>query len=334
MLSWYRDVYCGYWGFQSVQEVFDSFPTYMIWDDHEIGDGWGSYYARDDGAGDVVRRMLPTWEEKGLTHAAGRELAERMFRTARRAYVEYEHSHNPPTGEGVFDYSFRRGGCAYYVLDGRGQRDVNRESFRILGREQFDRFDGWAGGLDPEETAFLFVVSAVPVLHTRAGLVSADEHWLIEHAGLDDDLRDSWEHELHDEERKALLQVLFRAAAKGIRVCVLSGDVHVSAMFSIEDGKGNHIYQLTSSAITYNLSRPVSWVLSQGAADEGTTAEGYKFQRLALYTDSSYALIRVDPETGESWFKLYGKQKLDPPLSLEGAKALPLNHSVAKIRLF
>lgn len=110
--------------------------------------------------------------------------------------------------------------------------------------------------------------------------------------------------------------------------------MHVSAVFSIEDAKGHHIYQLTSSAITYSLSRPVSWVLSQGAADEGTTAEGYKFQRLALYTDSSYALIRVDPDTGESWFKLYGKQKLDPPLSLEGAKALPLNHWVAKIRLF
>ena len=334
MLSWYRDIYCGYWGFPSVQEVFDSFPTYMIWDDHELGDGWGSYYAREDGAGDVVHRMLPDFEEKGLTHAEGRRLAERMFRAARRAYVEYEHSHNPPTEEGVFDYSFRRAGCAYYVLDGRGQRDVNRESFRILGREQFDRFEGWVTELDPEETAFLFVVSAVPILHTRAGLVNADERWLMEHAGLDDDLRDSWEHEIHNEERGALLDLLFGAAAKGIRVCVLSGDVHVSAVFSIEDGEGRRIYQLTSSAITYGLSRPVSWVLSIGAADEGETTEGHEFQRLALYADSSYALIGVDPGTGECWFKLYGKQKLDPPPSLGRAESLPLNHSVAKIRLF
>ena len=334
MLSWYRDVYCGYWGFPSVQEVFDSFPTYMIWDDHELGDGWGSYYAREDGAGGIVHRMLPTFEEKGLTHAEGHQLAERMFRAARRAYVEYEHSHNPHTEEGVFDYSFRRGGCAYYVLDGRGHRDVNRESFRILGREQFERFQDWVTELDPKEAAFLFVVSAVPVLHTRAGLVNADERWLIEHAGLDDDLRDSWEHEIHDEERGALLEVLFGAAARGIRVCVLSGDVHVSAVFSLDDGEGRRIYQLTSSAITYGLSRAVSWVLSQGAADEGETAEGYKFQRLALYADSSYALISVDPGTGESWFKLYGKQKLDPPPSLDRAETLPLNHSVAKIRLF
>ena len=334
MLSWYRDIYCGYWGFPSVQEVFDSFPTYMIWDDHELGDGWGSYYAREDGAGGVVHRMLPAFEEKGLTHTEGRRLAERMFRAAKKAYVEYEHSHNPPTGDGVFDYSFHRGGCAYYVLDGRGQRDVNRESFRIMGHEQFDRFERWVTNLDPEETPFLFVVSAVPVLHTRAGLVNADERWLIEHAGLDDDLRDSWEHEIHDEERGALLDLLFGAAAKGIRVCVLSGDVHVSAVFSIEDGEGRRIYQLTSSAITYGLSRAVSWVLSQGAADEGETAEGHRFQRLALYADSSYALISVDPGTGESWFKLYGKQTLDPPPSSDREETVPLNHSVAKIRLF
>ena len=334
MLTWYRDVYCGYWGFASVQEVFDSFPTYMVWDDHEIGDGWGSHDLGENGEGDGVAKMLPALEEKGLTRADGRELAERMFRAARRSYEEYEHSHNPPTEDGALDYSFRRGGAAYYVLDGRGQRDIGRESFRILGREQFDRFAAWAEGLDAEETAFLFVVSAVPVLHTRAGLVNADERWLIDQAGLGDDLRDSWEHELHDEERGALMDVLFGAAARGIRVCVLSGDVHVSAVFSIDDEEGRRIYQLTSSAITYGIGRPVSWVLSAGAADDGETPEGHRFQRLALYADSSYALISVDPGTGQAWFKLYGEQKLEPPPSLRDAETLPLNHSVAKIRLF
>ncbi|MDE0103138.1 MAG: alkaline phosphatase D family protein [Bryobacterales bacterium] len=335
MLSWYRDIYRGYWGFPGLQEVFESFPTYMVWDDHEIGDGWGSHYLGEDGDGDGVRKLLPSLEDKGLTHAEGRELVERMFRMAKRAYQEYEHSHNPPTEEGVLDYSMLRGGCAFYVLDGRGQRDVGRESYRILGREQFDRFSAWAEGLDPEETVFLFVVSAVPVVHTCAGLVNADDRWVIDQAGLADDLRDSWEHELHDEERGALMETLFAAAATGIRVCILSGDVHVSAVFSLENAEGQRIYQLTSSAITYGLSRPVSWVLSQGAADDGETTEGHRFQRLALYAQSSYALISADPETGECWYKLYGEQTLEPPPSLERtAQTVPLNHSVAKIRLF
>lgn len=329
MRSWYRDVYRGYWGFESVQRVFDAYPTYMIWDDHEIGDGWGSHYFREGDAQDGLRRMLSNVEERGLAYDEGVELMQRMFRAARHTYVEYQHSHNPPTADGALDYAFRRGGCAFYVLDGRGERVIERESYRSLGREQFDRFADWAGGLTPEETPFLFVTSAVPVLHTRAALVQADEHL----GGLGDDLRDSWEHELHTPEREALMKVLFEAAAKGINVSVLSGDVHVSAVFAIEDGEGRRIYQLTSSAITYGLTRPQSWVLRLGAADDGETAEGYRFERLALYAQSSYALVSVDPGAGEAWFKLYGEQKLDTPPG-ETGEAVALSHSLAKIRLF
>ncbi|MDE0156782.1 MAG: alkaline phosphatase D family protein [Gammaproteobacteria bacterium] len=331
MLSWYRDIYRGYWGFANVQRVFDSFPTYMIWDDHEIGDGWGSHYYRPTGKSDGLRRLLPDFQERGLSRADGHELVQRMFRASRQAYVEYQHCHNPPTAPGEFDYHFRRGGCAFYVLDGRGRRDVEREAYRILGQAQMDRFRDWADGLTPEQTPFLFVVSAVPVLHTRAALVKADDQWLAGQAGLDDDLRDSWEHELHDAERAALMNTLFAAAARGIRVAILSGDVHVSAVFTIEDGNNHRIYQLTSSAITYNLTRPQSWVLRLGAADSGETAEGYRFERLALYTDSAYALISVDPGQGEAWFKLYGEQTLQSP-SL-ATDTVPLAHSLAKIRL-
>ncbi|MCZ0955139.1 MAG: alkaline phosphatase D family protein [Rhodospirillaceae bacterium] len=331
MRSWYRDVYRGYWGFEGVQRVFDGYPTYMVWDDHEIGDGWGSHRFDDGNAQDGLRRRLPGLDERGLSYDDGLELMQRMFRAARQTYVEYQHSHNPPTDDGALDYAFTRGGCAFYVLDGRGQRDIARESYRILGREQFDRFAAWAGALTPEETPFAFVVSAVPVLHTRSALVQADDP--LDRLGLGDDLRDSWEHEVHDTERKALMAALFGAAARGVRVSVLSGDVHVSAVFAIEDGEGNRIFQLTSSAITYNLSLPQSWILRAGAADDGVTPEGHRFERLALYTDSGYALVAVDPGRGEAWFKLYGEQKLDaPPDSREGAVAL--SHSLAKIRLF
>lgn len=329
MLSWYRDIYRGYWGFENVQRVFDGFPTYMIWDDHEIGDGWGSHYFHREGGQDGLRQLLPNYEERGLTRNEGIELVERMFHAARQVYTEYQHSHNPPTESGVFDYGFQRGGCAFYVLDGRGQRNIERENYRILGREQFDRFASRIKALTPDKTPFLFVVSAVPMLHTRTVVVQADEIL----GSFGDDLRDSWEHELHDDEREAIMKALFEAAARGIKVSILSGDVHVSAVFSLEDGHGNRIYQLTSSAITYNLTRVQSWVLKVGAADEGKTDDGYRFKRLALYAESSYALISVSPNTGEAWFKLYGNQKLKTPPGVEG-KVASLPHSLAKIRLF
>ena len=75
-------------------------------------------------------------------------------------------------------------------MDGRGQPDIHRASFRIFECEQFDRFAAWAAGLDPDETAFMFFASAVPILHTTAGLVNTDEA-LADSAGrLVDDLRD------------------------------------------------------------------------------------------------------------------------------------------------
>lgn len=37
---------------------------------------------------------------------------------------------------------------------------------------------------------------------------------------------------------------------------------------------------------------------------------------------------------GPAWSKLYGEQKLEPPPSLHDAETLPLNYSVAKIRIF
>ena len=154
IVSWYRDIYRGYWGFDGLQRVFDAFPMYMIWDDHEIADGWGSHYFDRHDDEDGLRRMLPGLEDKGLSFDDGVVLVERMFEAAKQVYLEYQHSHNPPTASGDFDYAFRRGGCAFYVLDGRGHRDVSRDSHRILGREQLDRFLEWVSGLDAADTPF------------------------------------------------------------------------------------------------------------------------------------------------------------------------------------
>ena len=58
------------------------------------------------------------------------------------------------------------------------------------------------------------------------------------------------------------------------------------------------------------------------------------FQGFAEYADSSYALVSVDPGSGEAWFRLYGEQKIAPPRGAGEAAAAPLSHSVARIRLF
>ena len=131
MRSWYRDIYRGYWGFPHVQAVHRQFPNYMIWDDHEIMDGWGSYTK------DELSNELDSWfewedKEKNLL------LANRMFDAAKKTYFEYQHSHNPDTPRDQYDYSFSNCGADYFFLDMRGMRNFERKSNAVLGKKQWD----------------------------------------------------------------------------------------------------------------------------------------------------------------------------------------------------
>lgn len=333
MLSYYRDIYRGYWGFPSLRKVYSRFPTYMIWDDHELGDGWGSFVLKaKKHRDDELDKLFPKRLEKDLSRDDALELLQRMRGAAEQVYREYQHSHNPETPPEQLDYVIPYPGVATYVLDGRGQRDINRKAYRILGKTQFKRFAAWLDAVDPAETPFVFVVSAVPLLHMSPILVNADGSVLAEWASLQDDLRDAWEHELHDEERQALLKVLFAAAARGVRIAVLSGDVHISAAFRMTDhATGATIYQLTSSALTYNKPRLLGWLLGNTVPDEGESDDGYHFERLALYTQANFGLMRVDPAQGQAVFQLYGVQQVESPDP--GAPGRPVTHAIAKIEL-
>jgi alkaline phosphatase D len=91
MVSWYRDIYRGYWGMESLQRVLRSFPTYMIWDDHEIFDGWGSYREPE-----LAAQVTNSWKLENPQENLN--LARAMFKAATQVYEEYQHSHNPDTG--------------------------------------------------------------------------------------------------------------------------------------------------------------------------------------------------------------------------------------------
>jgi hypothetical protein len=62
---------------------------------------------------------------------------------------------------------------------------------------------------------------------------------------------------------------------------------------------------------------------------------------MALYTESNFSIIKVDPIGDKVVFQLYGKQTIQPPQktltdkNLPFAKdaAIPLTHSMARIEL-
>ena len=327
MKSWYRKIYRGYWGFDAVRRVFSSFPTYMTWDDHEICDGWGSRCLVNDSKNlkekNDLHKILPNLAKKGFNEDEGQELIDRMKTAAFKVYDEYQHSHNNKK-EGQHDYSFTHKECAeFYVLDVRGHRNISSFSHKILGKNQMNRFENHVKNLN-DNIKFLFVVSAVPVYYACSLAIEKGHKFRDE---LGDDLRDQWEWDGHKEERRALMDILFKAAKRGIKVCILSGDVHVSAAFELTDGKYK-IYQLISSAITYNYNRLFSFLrngLGLFVLRDGETEEEYIYERLELseskkqalyereedlYEDPCYVLLKVNPKEETVCFRLYGKDSV------------------------
>ena len=107
-------------------------PSFMIWDDHEIGDNWDS-------------------------GKSGR------YAPARAAYDVYQGSHNPaPRVAGELYYSFTAGQAGFYVMDTRSYRshesDPDGPSKTMLGATQKLDLENWLSG---SAERFKFLVSSV-----------------------------------------------------------------------------------------------------------------------------------------------------------------------------
>jgi hypothetical protein len=161
-----------------VRRILANVPTYMVWDDHDIRDGWGSL-ASDS----------PTM---AALHARGAAIfrdSTAYFEDARDVYWHFQGCHNPLPGDyrdpaspaqpdpafpnyieepiprGVrlaMPFVFRCGRLMVLMLDSRGERDVFRKNYPILGERQWTFIDDVFAHL-PADVDALAVVTATPV---------------------------------------------------------------------------------------------------------------------------------------------------------------------------
>lgn len=296
LLNLYRWFYRVYWQVAPLQAVYRQFPQYMIWDDHEIMDGWGSYTEKER-----LHRLSRLF--KADDKKVDGMLIDLMWRAACRAYYEFEHSHNPHTpydeqnpDNCQWDYSFSQGPAAFYVLDMRGQHDVEKDPkqdpFKILGRAQMDRFLQWLSGqAENPACKVLFVVSPVPMLHWVDALVN-----YADLGSIKDDLMDEWDHDSNWAERAVILNNVFAQLDKHGKLLVfLSGDVHCASVYQLTHNKylKARVYQLTSSAISRKPAPAASLIgISSGGALKG--CKGIVSERLfALTGHKNFSLLHV-----------------------------------------
>jgi hypothetical protein len=169
------DKYQEHWSREPIRTILANIPTYMMWDDHDIRNGWGSYAADS-----------PTLRTK---YPRGAKIADKYntyFEDARDLFWHFQMCINPgppaslhfpgPGERQGTPFVFQAGRLVVMVLDNRGARDLWRDNYPILGDAQWQFLNQILGKLPSNADALALVVplpltsvSADGVMQTALG---------------------------------------------------------------------------------------------------------------------------------------------------------------------
>jgi PhoD related phosphatase len=235
----YFDFYWWLWSQPQLAPLLAAIPSLMMWDDHDIFDGWGSWAAK--------WQQCPTFQ--GIWRAAREHFA--LFQLA-------AHPDDLPDGfcdrrGGQFGWAYRIGEVGIVAPDLRSERSRDR----VLGDA------GWASLTAAlarvADCRHVLLLSSMPLVTCDLRPLERFFDLLPGHQTWQDDLVDQWPSRAHGAEWTRLLRELVAfSAASGACVTSLSGEIHLGALGVIE-GRGARIHQLTSSGIVHPA--PPAWAV-------------------------------------------------------------------------
>lgn len=271
----YLDAYRTFWGNIHYRRVLCSLPAVLMWDDHDIMDGWGS----------ALESFVPGTSEFKPEYL-------KLFNAASSTFAVMQSTRNPPplatnSGDG-YDFCFRIGKWGFVVLDLRSHRNLLQN--RIISAGQVDRVKAWVEANKPGMEA-IFVISTVVFSHGSPPLddfavsiwpfVMGAVDWLARltkwgkgmRTGFNktlgdirDDIRDSWGCKENAAQADLILDYLFglqNDAHNPISVMILCGDIHTPGYANIYSSDLVHagrstIPHITASPVAYS---PFNWLV-------------------------------------------------------------------------
>ena len=314
LTAYFSSMYLTRWSQPDVAAALASIPSVMMWDDHDIMDGWGSY--------PIDLHSCPVFQGIFSVAKAAFEMFQRQ--------VMHPGAHMPATlpGQAAHNSGYRMGGAGLLCLDMRSERapragDIDATG-GLLTAEQVMSDTSWRAvysWLDAQEISgdmtHLFVMSSIPVVHPSFELLEKMLGIFPGQQELEDDLRDHWTSPPHKAERLRLVHRLLAASAKGIRITLLSGDVHVAAIGVIESDRSNAtisarvINQLTSSGIVHPPPPGVALFFLEQACqrveqiDRGITGTMYEFPTTSHRMIGTRNFLTLQPDAPGNPAKRY-----------------------------
>lgn len=272
----YLSIYKKFWDNVEYRKVLCSVPAILMWDDHDITDGWGS---RDDSYG---AEDADEFSEEWLD----------LFGTAKEMFRIMQASRNPDplsqNFENGFDTCFTVGKAGFVVADLRSNRNLRK--YRLWKSEQLDAIKTWVANNKQDLHTLFFVSSVVfshgapliegwilklwfPVLNwvkrlERIRLLKRPLDWFKTQFGdLRDDINDSWGSPSNKEEADRVLDFLFDLenppdGKNPLNVVILSGDIHTPGYSTIYSARPEHqkkavIPHIVGTPVAYE---PFSWI--------------------------------------------------------------------------
>jgi hypothetical protein len=241
--DFFRGLYPKRWSQKAVAQALATIPTLMMWDDHDIMDGWGSY-----------PKELHECDVYGA-----------IFASARETFSLYQLQNAPGEphpltlpGQKHFTFGCRIGPLAILALDMRSERTLSQ----VMGTDSWKAVFDWLDAVPASDAGgpkHLFVMSSIPVVYPDFSILENALGIFPGRQELEDDLKDHWTSVPHRQERLRMIHRLLDFSTKNqCRVTLLSGDVHVGAVGTIQSERRDSglpapqvITQLTSSGIVH-----------------------------------------------------------------------------------
>ncbi len=304
--AFFEKLYIARWSQPEVALALASFCSVMVWDDHDIFDGWGSYPIED--------HDCPVYQ--GIFNIAQHYFA--LFQ--RHGGIDAPPPSTLP-GQSAFNAGYRIGNLGLLALDMRSERCPERQlggnlqSAQVIKQSTWDAIYQWMDG--QQGMKHLVVMSSIPVVHPSFELLEKLLGVLPGQQTLEDDLRDHWTSPAHKAERLRLVHRLFDFShSKSCRVTLVSGDVHVAAIGVLESSRGlvgtgtDHsvgtnaqvINQLTSSGVVHPAPPAMArFFLEQACTrvetvDRGITAAMYEFPTTSRRLIGARNFMTIEPD--------------------------------------
>lgn len=239
----YSSLYCERWSKAPISTVLASIPSVMMWDDHDIIDGWGSFPEKLQQC-DVFQAIY--------------KAAARYFEVFQLRGIEHNKSRiskSSPVTHYSIGFQFR--GNTVLALDNRSERTIQQ----VMSQQHWAEVNAF---LDATRKGDLLLLSAVPVVYRDFSFVENAFDVTPWEEELSDDLKDHWRAREHQGERaRLIMRLLTNAHARKGRTVILSGDVHVGCLGVVTDksqAQTVNVHQVVSSGIVHPAPTHIQWM--------------------------------------------------------------------------